>query len=157
MTTGEGTFRGAHRPNQTEFSKLGTPASSIVGTSGSKEERFLLVTASACTAPALICPYALTKLSNMMGVRPEMTSIYAGDEPRYGTCVKLMPASNLNISPERCWPVPTPPEAKLIWPGLFLAKSTSSLTECAGRFLLTTSTKEKSASIPTGVKSPIGS
>ena len=53
-TTPAGVPAGTHTPYQIGQSKPETPASAIVGTSGSKDERFLVVTPSARSLPARI-------------------------------------------------------------------------------------------------------
>ena len=50
-----GVFLGANRPNQMVARKSGRPASSMVGTSGSKGSRRRLATASARSLPAFTC------------------------------------------------------------------------------------------------------
>ena len=46
---------GAKNPYQVEMSNPGSPASAIVGSSGTKPERWAVVTASAFNLPALTC------------------------------------------------------------------------------------------------------
>ena len=88
---------------------------------------------------------------------PPTVDCKAGPAPENGTWTTFSPAESLNSSPERCGVVPTPAEAKLYLPGVFLMTSTSSLTDVAVSAGLTTRTLGEAAAIETGLKSPIGS
>ncbi|MNC88198.1 hypothetical protein D3C83_39900 [compost metagenome] len=65
----------------------------------------------------------------------------------------LIPAMDLNSSPDRCVPDPLPPDAKLICPGLDFASATSSFTDFAGTAGLTIRTYGADATRVTGAKS----
>src|SRR5215471_20111958 len=80
----------------------------------------------------LMCPIELGMLSNSICTWPAIRSVSAGAVPRYGTWTRLMPVIILSNSPDRCGDVPTPPEAKLILPGLALAWAMNSATLLAG-------------------------
>src|SRR5262249_3942689 len=88
----------------------GTPASSMVGTSGRIATRFALVTASARKRPALICPDATGNVENATGVWPATTDCTIGPPPPNGTITMSSLSDSLNSSVERCGGVPT-----LLW------------------------------------------
>ena len=54
MTISRGVFAGANRPFQLRVSRPATPASAMVGTSGSTGERFVPVTPSGRIEPLLM-------------------------------------------------------------------------------------------------------
>src|SRR6267143_5004908 len=116
-----------------------TPASSMVGTSGSIAIRFALVTASARKNPSLICPDAAGSVANATGVWPPTTDCTIGPPPPNGTVTMSSLSDSLNSSVDRCGGVPTPAMAKLLY---FPARTsaTSSCTVLAGTDGCTTST-----------------
>src|SRR6267378_1359746 len=61
---------GTSNPNHEVISKSGSPASGIVGTSGSRLARLCTVTASGLTFPALICEPMYTTLENIIDTSP---------------------------------------------------------------------------------------
>ena len=93
----------------------------MVGSSGKACERWLLVTASALSLPALICGSADGRLSNIRSVVPPIRSISAGPEPRYGKWTMKVPVRLLNSSPDRWIDVPLPLLAMLSLPGCAFA------------------------------------
>src|SRR5215813_13941895 len=86
----------------------GTPASSMVGTSGRIAIRFALVTASARKRPALIGRDATGRVENATGVWPATTDCTIGPPPPNGTITISSLSDSLNSSVERCGGVPTP-------------------------------------------------
>src|SRR5258705_39601 len=81
MTLG-GVLAGTKKPNHDDTSKPGTPASAIVGRSGTTEMRSLVVTASARTLPAFTCGRIEGMLSKITSTRPGMRSLIASAPPR---------------------------------------------------------------------------
>src|SRR6516165_9457661 len=86
----------------------GTPASSIVGTSGRIATRFVLVTASARSRPSLICADADGSVANATGVWPPTTDCTIGPPPPNGTVTMSSLSDSLNSSVDRCGGVPAP-------------------------------------------------
>ena len=80
-----------------------------------------------------------------------------GPPPLKGTCTRSGACESLNNSPTSCGGVPTPGEAKLYLPGLFLISATSSLTLCADTDGCTASTTGWLAPSVTASKSRNGS
>jgi hypothetical protein len=80
-TSAAGRWLGPYRPYQPPTSKPATPASIIVGTSGSDGLRCGDVTASARTRPPAMWLRALPMMSNIMVSWPLMTSVMAGALP----------------------------------------------------------------------------
>src|SRR5215510_9402749 len=78
----------------------GTPASSMVGTSGRIAIRFALVTASARKRPALIGPDAAGSVENATGVWPATTDCTIGPPPLNGTITMSSLSDSLNSSVE---------------------------------------------------------
>lgn len=72
---------GATRPCQVVASKPGSPASSMVGTSGRLGVRLSVVTASARTWPFLRNPITPDVVANIIWSCPAMTSSSAGADP----------------------------------------------------------------------------
>ena len=64
---------------------LGTPASAMVGTSGSAPTRFSAITASARTLPSLAAVIAGGSAVKAIGVWPPMVEVIAGAAPGNGT------------------------------------------------------------------------
>ena len=64
-----------------DASNPGSPNSSKVGTSGSSENRFLLVTATARNLPAWILPSAGGSTPNAIGTCPPSRSFITGAVP----------------------------------------------------------------------------
>src|SRR6516162_933746 len=134
----------------------GTPASSIVGTSGRIAIRFVLVTASARSRPSLICADADGSVANATGVWPPTTDCTIGPPPPNGTVTMSSLSDSLNSSVDRCGGVPAPAMAKLLY---FPARTsaTSSCTVLAGTDGCTTSTSGDVAPMMIGSKSFTGS
>ena len=80
----------------------------MVGISGSENQRFAPVTASARMVPALISGSIGASATEPTCTVPATTACVAGPPPRYGTCTRLMPARSFSSSPVRCDLVPTP-------------------------------------------------
>ena len=102
--------RRARRREHTE-PRAGTPASAMVGTSGSEAERFALVTPNARSVPTFNSDTTEGTPVKNTCTRPAIKSIFAGTLPLYGTCKKSAPARRRNTSPIRCGALPLPPEA----------------------------------------------
>ncbi|MNT58044.1 hypothetical protein D3C72_1954580 [compost metagenome] len=100
-------------PYQALISTPGTPASAIVGTSGSWALRLALSTASARTLPLLMCGITDDAVSNAICTCPPIRSTMAGPLPRYGMCVIRTPVASLNSSAAMCCVLPEPLLAKL--------------------------------------------
>ena len=75
-------FAGTAKPSHVATTKSGTPASIMVGTSGSMTERSLLVTASALSLPALIWPTTVGALKKPIVTSPFTTARTAVGAPR---------------------------------------------------------------------------
>src|SRR5690348_11437945 len=116
---------------QTLTSKPGT-VSATVGTSGSISDLLRVVTASARNLPDRTCSIDAGRLSNITCTCPAIMSVSAGAFPRYGTCTISTPVATLNNSPDKCWEVPTPADAKLTFPGFAFAYAMNSATDFAG-------------------------
>src|SRR5262249_17833268 len=144
-------------PHQLTASERGTPASEMVGTSGSTGLRVKPPVPSARSLPERMCGVVCTSEENITLVWPPTTSTIAGPPPLNGTCRMLTPAISLNSSPPRCWKLPMPAESYCNWPGFSLAAAKSSCTECTGSSGLTTSTFAPEARRGTGVNALVGS
>src|SRR5262249_46612830 len=132
------------------------PASSNVGTSGSRLTRLAVVTASARTAPSRISGAAGGSEEKATGVWPPSTDWIIGPPPWNGTAVRSSFRASLKSSPERGDGVPAPGVAWLLYLPL-RTSSTNSVTEFAGTDLCTTSTLGVVAAMVTGSKSLTGS
>ncbi len=99
---------GAITPNQIIISKPGTPASSIVGTSGSAGCRSRADTASGLALPDWMCGTMVPTPSKMIGTSPARKAVITGAEPRYGIATMSVPVWSLNVSNIRCTELPTP-------------------------------------------------
>src|SRR5262249_5651781 len=86
--------------------------------SGSASERVAVVTASARSLPALMCPIDDPEPPNITCTCPLIRSVSAGATPRYGTCTMSTPVIILNSSPAIWEGVPIPPDAILSLIGL---------------------------------------
>src|SRR6266852_269588 len=86
---------GGSNPNHEVISKSGSPASGIVGTSGSRLARLGTVTASALTFPPLICDPMSATLENIIDTSPPKRPAIPGPEPLYGICWISMPVMDL--------------------------------------------------------------
>ena len=84
---------------------------------------------------------------------PPSTSAIAAPLPLYETCVTMMPAIDMNSSPNRCCPPPPPEEAQSSLPGWGRASAMSSLTDFTPSDGCTTSTFGEEANIATCAKS----
>src|SRR2546426_10291629 len=82
----------------------------MVGTSGSRLERFGPVYASTRRRPALICG-AVEVPDIIAATSPDTVAVVAGAPPLYGICTSAIPARPFSRSIVRwCW-LPLPPEA----------------------------------------------
>src|SRR5256885_13554195 len=82
----------------------------MVGTSGSRLERFGPVYASTRRRPALICG-AVEVPDIIAATSPDTVAVVAGAPPLYGMCASAIPARAFSRSIVRwCW-LPLPPEA----------------------------------------------
>src|SRR3954449_7103325 len=106
----------------------GYPASAMLGTSSSACDRILLVTASACNLPSLICGTAGGNEVKAMGVCPASVEPIANPALLKGTCTRSRPSNRRKCSPTRCGGVPVPGEAKLYLAGPDLINATRSST-----------------------------
>src|SRR4249920_2219949 len=94
-----GVLDGASTPYQPWYSNPASPASAMVGTSGSAGARYVVVTPSANTLPLLTNGTAARTGERMKCTRPAIRSVSDSGEPRYGTCTALTPDASLNNSP----------------------------------------------------------
>src|SRR4029077_19798309 len=125
---------GAITPVQVGARYPGTPASAIVGSSGTAGERASPLSPSARTLPSRAEGAIDWRASNMRSSCPAIRSVIAGAHPRYGTCTISVAVMYLNNSPPT-WPgEPLLDEAFVSLPGSFLAYSISSFTELIGNF-----------------------
>src|SRR5678815_5086598 len=129
----------------------------MVGTSGSIDERFAVVTASTLTLPLFMKGCADNTGTNAMSTSPDSTAVVAGPPPLYGTCVTATPAYCFSISIDRWLVVPMPLDDALNCPARFLASATSSGTLLTGTLGCTTSTSGTEDTHETGSKSLTGS
>ena len=117
---GAGVPAGASRAPQAVNSNPGTPASAMVGVSGSVGRR------CASATPRITRRWSARKGSgvgravNMTGIWSATTAFSAGVVPRNGTCCSLMSAARISSSIAMCCGLPWPPEAKSIAPGFGL-------------------------------------
>src|SRR5437879_12069555 len=82
----------------------------MVGTSGSRLERFGPVYASTRRRPALICG-AVEVPDIIAATSPDTVAVVAGAPPLYGMCASAIPARPFSRSIVRwCW-LPLPPQA----------------------------------------------
>ena len=93
---------GATMPVSVSASWSGTPASAMVGTSGSAATRSFAITASARTLPSFAAVIAGGSAVNATGVWPPMVEVIAGAAPGNGTIVRSRSNVSLNSSPPRC-------------------------------------------------------
>jgi hypothetical protein len=114
-------------PYQFDASTLGTPCSTIVGTSGNSTERLATVIASARRRPLCACGSNTGTSATIICVCPPSVLVVAGAAPPYGTCMICVPVSLLNSSSTRCGKPPLPVDAALICPGRDFASAISSL------------------------------
>ncbi len=108
--TSRGVPAGACSPDHSAASEPRTPASAIVGTSGSAGERRGEITPRASALPAFTCGIAVEAGVNSSGIWPERRSAMACELPLYGTWARSMPVLILNSSPFMCTKLPTPEE-----------------------------------------------
>src|SRR5437879_576380 len=101
---------GAKIPNNAPSTKSCTPASAIVGTSGTSGERAAPVMTSALTWPALMRPTEVAMPVISISICPDPTSVMPAPPPLYGTCVMSSLKRCANSSPIRCGLEPTPGE-----------------------------------------------
>jgi hypothetical protein len=81
-----GVRAGANSPYHTVTTRLSTPASFAVGTSGSDGRRLSESTASGRTLPARICGIADATGRITSSTSPEISAIMPTVAPLYGTC-----------------------------------------------------------------------
>src|SRR3989441_7337809 len=103
-------FTGTNTPNSAPRTKSSTPASAIVGTSGTSGERAPPVMTSALTWPALMRPTEVAMPVISISICPDTTSAMPAPPPLYGTCVMLSLKRCANSSPIRWGLEPTPGE-----------------------------------------------
>src|SRR3989475_1060269 len=101
---------GGKTPNNAPRTKSSTPASAIVGASGTSGERAPPVMTSALTWPALMRPTEVAMPVISISICPDTTSAMPAPPPLYGTCVMLSLKRCANSSPIRCGLEPTPGE-----------------------------------------------
>src|SRR6202035_382918 len=97
-TIGFGVPAGAMMPSQMVASKPGTPASAMVGTSGSTLERVVAEVPSARTWPAWAFGAMVVMASNIISMWPPITALRLSPEALWGTCTMLVPVIALNSS-----------------------------------------------------------
>src|SRR5262249_29451814 len=148
---------GATMPVSVSLSRSGTPASMLVGRSGSDGERLVLSTAMPRSLPSLMLLIAGGSAGNAIGVWPPMVEFAPGAAPLNGTVTRSSPYFCLNSSPARCGVEPVAGCAKLYFPGLALMSSISSLRVFAGTAGLTETTFGDAATSVIGEKFLIGS
>ena len=130
-TTSAGVPAGTQIPYQIGKSNPATPASAIVGTSGSKVERRAVVTPSGRSLPSRIRGNTIAIGAIKYVVRPSMvpaTISAIASVGRGGTSTALIPALRLNFTTPKCVPVPRPVEPNLSLPGFAFAAAMSWLT-----------------------------
>src|SRR6185436_19871977 len=118
---GAGVAVGAHNPYQEVTSKPGSVVSCMVGTSGSCDMRFRLVTASARTRPDWIAGSTAGAVCALTGIWPPITSESACGAPLYATCTTSIFAVSLISSIASCGDVPAVDVPYESLPGLALA------------------------------------
>src|ERR1700719_3992597 len=89
---------GAMRPSQMVASKPGTPASAMVGTSGSTFERVVAVVPSARTWPAWAFDAMVVMASNIISMWPPITALRLSPAALWGTWTMSVPVIFLNSS-----------------------------------------------------------
>src|SRR4029077_2678501 len=148
---------GATMPVSVSLSRSGTPASTLVGTSGKDGERRVLSTAMPCSLPSFMLLIAGGSAVNAMGVWPPMVELIAKPAPLNGTVTRSSPYFCLSSSPARCGVEPVAGCAKLYLPGLAFTSATSSFMDFAGKSGLTEITLGEAATSVIGAKSFTGS
>ena len=124
---------GAKKPFHCTASWPETPASRIVGISGSAVERAGAATPSPRSLPALTWVAATGITKNASWVSPEIRLIEAGAAPLYGKCwILTSPVLSRSSSIAMCDMVPAPAEAYASASGRAFASATSSLTVFTG-------------------------
>src|SRR3989475_4409140 len=103
-------FKGTKTPNRAPRTKSSTPASAIVGTSGTSGERVPPVMTSALTWPALMRPTEVAMPVISISICPDTTSAMPAPPPLYGTCVISSLKRCAKSSPIRWGLEPTPGE-----------------------------------------------
>ena len=107
--TAVGVRAGANMPYQPPSSTTpSTPASAMVGTSGSAAQRFPPAKAIGRSLPARMCGIESGGVTNIIWMCPPIRSEMAGPAPLYGACATLMPAREVNSSVARCSALPKP-------------------------------------------------
>src|SRR5262245_31647226 len=111
LTIGRGVPVGARRPNHDMTSNPASPASAIVGTSGSAPERFGAATPSAFNLPLLMLGWTEPTVLKSIETSPPTAAAVAGGPPLYGTWTMLMPVMDFNNSPHSWCVLPLPADA----------------------------------------------
>src|SRR5437016_2592829 len=128
----------------------------MVGTSGSRLERFGPVYASTRRRPALICG-AVEVPDIIAATSPDTVALVAGAPPLYGICTSAIPARPFSRSIVRwCW-LPLPPEAYWSGGSARFAYSMNSARLCTGSCGFTTRKKPFDTRLATGTRSLNGS
>src|SRR4029079_9237417 len=105
---GGGVWAGTTTPDIVSDACPGRPASPIVITSGSADERFGVVTANARNFPSLTCGTAGVITLKSIVVVLASVDLTAGAAPGNGTATRSRSCECLNISPDKCDVVPIP-------------------------------------------------
>src|SRR3954467_10909682 len=124
----------------------------MLGTSGRNGARVAVVTASARTFPAAICPIDSGPLLNDIGICPPSRSLIAGAPPLYGIALRSTLARLLKSSPARWVDVPVPAWAKERLPGFAFACAITSASVLNGESARTSRMLGDDASSEIGVK-----
>ena len=156
MTAG-GVFAGANNPCQLVACNAASPASRVVGVSGSAEIRSGLATASAFSWPACSSFIVEAGVSNSNCTWPLIRSGTAAAPPLYGTCSLSMPVNRLKRSPIRWLIECMPNDAKLVVPGFALAYLTRSASVSGAKAFDATRMNGDRIARPTGARSFCGS
>src|SRR5215831_2780562 len=90
----------------------------VVGTSGSADERWGVLTASATSLPSRMKGSAVAMVEQVKSTRPDIISVSISGITRNGTCKASKPALKRNISAEMWVAEPTPAVPNVIEPGL---------------------------------------
>src|SRR5690606_12882709 len=123
----------------------GTPASSVVGTPGSRSDGRAEAILRTRNDPAWNRGAVAASVPNPKVAWPPITSIRPGISPLYGTCTALVFVAILNDSPATWVGLPMPEDTKPCLSGLFLSSSISSACVFTGRW---GSTVRRSGTLP---------
>src|SRR5665213_418212 len=122
---------GTTKAAQDVTTKLFSPASAMVGTSGSVGQRCAEVTARARIFPDLMKDMYEARLSIAKVTSPDSMAGMVCAAPRNGTCTESSLVRLTNMTPDKCGDVPTPGLPKLVFP-LSFAQAMNSVTVLAG-------------------------